>query len=72
MFVHPKTGTAGIDNISDEFKSELYKKVLNCIKMDDFYYLSNENNRLIFTPQLSQLREDETIKYITIKKVDTL
>lgn len=40
MFVHPKTGSQGSDNITDESKSYLYKKVLKCIKSEDLYKLS--------------------------------
>lgn len=31
MFVHPKTGSEGFENITDESKALLYKKVLECI-----------------------------------------
>ncbi len=39
MYVHPKTGSMGIDNITDESKAYLYKKVLKCIKSKDLYKL---------------------------------
>lgn len=50
MFVHPKTGSKGYDNINDESKSYLYKKVLQCIQSKDYYQLQiNEiDGRLIF------------------------
>ena len=35
MFVHPKTGAHGSDNITDESKAYLYKKVLECIQSKD-------------------------------------
>lgn len=32
MFVHPKTGSEGYENIGDEFKASIYKDVLDDIK----------------------------------------
>lgn len=40
MFVHPKTGSEGSENITDESKAFLYKKVLKCIKSNDLYHLT--------------------------------
>lgn len=50
MFVHPKTGSMGADNINDESKAYLYKKILNCIESNDLYKIEIEatNNALIF------------------------
>jgi len=50
MFVHPKTGSDGSENITDESKAFLYKKVLSCIKTNDLYYLvlNDNKNKLIF------------------------
>ena len=50
MFVHPKTGSEGSENITDESKAFLYKKVLNCIKSKDLYHLTLNDNKdqLIF------------------------
>ena len=39
MFVHPKTGSQGSDNITDESKAYLYKKVLECIQSKCLYKL---------------------------------
>lgn len=48
MFVHPKTGTYGSSNITDESKSYLYKKILEAIKKNDLYTLKlNENKKKI-------------------------
>ena len=51
MFIHPKTGKLGSENITDESKSELYKKVVECIKNDDLYKLTldTEVNSIIFS-----------------------
>ena len=38
MYVHPKTGPAGSENITDEAKKAFYKKVLACIKADNGLY----------------------------------
>ncbi len=50
MFVHPKTGVYGADNINDESKAQLYKKVLDCIEQRDLYRLSldSKNKNLVF------------------------
>lgn len=45
MFVYPKTGSLGSDNITDESKAYLYKKVLECIKSKDLYRLSLDNSK---------------------------
>lgn len=48
MFVHPKTGSKGSENITDESKAYLYKKVLECIKSEDLYKLTlNESKTKI-------------------------
>jgi hypothetical protein len=48
MFVHPKTGALGSENITDESKAYLYKKVLDSIKSNDLYQLTlNEENKKI-------------------------
>lgn len=50
MFVHPKTGTQGSDNITDESKAYLYKKVLDCIKSKDLYkmFLNETKKKILF------------------------
>tara|TARA_R110002049_G_scaffold260611_1_gene436514 strand:- start:335 stop:748 length:414 start_codon:yes stop_codon:yes gene_type:complete len=45
MFVHPKTGTQGSENITDESKAYLYKKVLECIESEDLYKLSLDDSK---------------------------
>ena len=45
MFVHPKTGSQGSDNITDESKAYLYKKVLECIKSEDLYKLTLDDKK---------------------------
>jgi len=40
MFVHPKTGPEGSENITDESKSLLYKKVLKSININDLYLVT--------------------------------
>jgi hypothetical protein len=49
MFLHPKTGSMGYDNITDDSKAMLYKKVLECIKSNDLFVVTLENEKLIFT-----------------------
>ncbi len=50
MFIHPKTGTLGSENITDESKANLYKKVVECIKNDHLYELTLDTkiNTIIF------------------------
>ncbi len=45
MFVHPKTGTSGSSNITDESKTYLYKKVFKSIQSQDFYELSLDESK---------------------------
>lgn len=54
MFVHPKSGTLGSDNITDESKAYLYKKILACIKSDDLYEvgLDEFKKHLTFTTKV--------------------
>lgn len=51
MFLHPKTGSLGYDNITDESKILLYKKVLECIKTNNLFIVTVENEKLKFTKQ---------------------
>jgi len=50
MFVHPKTGSLGVENITDESKAYLYKKVLECIKNEELYtlLLDGERKNIVF------------------------
>lgn len=50
MFVHPKTGSLGAENITDASKALLYKKILNCIKTNNIYRLTinPESTSIIF------------------------
>jgi hypothetical protein len=50
MFIHPKTGPMGSDNITDESKAYLYKKVLESIRSNDLYKLTldKEGMKIVF------------------------
>ena len=50
MFIHPKTGPDGAENITDESKSALYKKVLASIKTNGLYkiILSKTQDSILF------------------------
>lgn len=50
MFVHPKTGSLGYENITDESKAYLYKKVLKCIVENELFELTlnSETNIIVF------------------------
>jgi hypothetical protein len=45
MFVHPKTGSSGSSNITDESKTYLYKKVFYAMQNQDFYELKLDKNK---------------------------
>lgn len=51
MFVHPKTGSLGYENITDESKAMLYKKNLEGIKANNLYKITVVNNNLVFKKQ---------------------
>lgn len=48
MFLHPKTGSLGYENITDDSKALLYKKVLEGIQTNNLYELTIINNKLSF------------------------
>lgn len=52
MFVHPKTGSKGSSNITEESKKLLYEGVLESIDCKDFYKIDvdiQNPKKLIFT-----------------------
>ena len=52
MFVHPKTGPEGSENITDESKAYIYKEVLDSIKNNRLLklVLSANQNKIEFMP----------------------
>lgn len=48
MFLHPKTGSLGYENITDDSKALLYKKVLESIKTRNLYEVFVVKNKLVF------------------------
>jgi hypothetical protein len=48
MFLHPKTGSLGYENITDDSKALLYKKVLESIKTNNLYEVTVDNSKLVF------------------------
>lgn len=48
MFLHPKTGSLGYENITDDSKALLYKKVLEGIKANNLYELTVDKDILVF------------------------
>ncbi len=53
MFLHPKTGSLGFENITDESKALLYKNVLVCIKTNNLFDLNVENDKIVFKKQVT-------------------
>lgn len=56
MFVHPKTGSLGADNLTTESIALLYKRVLNSITNKDAYSVkhSEDKKSLTFTKLIPQ------------------
>jgi hypothetical protein len=55
MFVHPKTGSLGSDDITDESKAKIYKDVLEAIKTNTLYKVILKNNNLTFELEKSAI-----------------
>jgi hypothetical protein len=70
MYVHPKKGSAGAENITEDFEKRIYREVLECIKSDDLYKITVENNKLIFTHNLSEKQDEESMEAIIREEVD--
>ena len=52
MYIHPKTGPDGSENITDEAKKAFYKKVVACIKADEGLYevkADNSGKKILFS-----------------------
>lgn len=45
MFIHPKTGSMGSSNVTDQSKAYLYKKALADIQSNDLYELKLDDNK---------------------------
>ncbi|MCU0432308.1 MAG: hypothetical protein MUC87_02505 [Bacteroidia bacterium] len=50
IFIHPKTGPDGAENISDKAKAKYYKDVLEAIKVGNLLEVSTSNRTLSFSP----------------------
>jgi len=52
MFVHPKTGASGSDNINDNFKKSLYKDAIEAIETNNLFSVSSneKGDMLVFNP----------------------
>jgi len=51
MFVHPKTGSEGSDNITEQSKALIYKEVLACIRTNELFELTlnKDGSRIEFS-----------------------
>jgi len=49
MFVHPKSGSEGSENITDESKAKIYKDLLNAIKTNNLLKVEEKKGKLYFT-----------------------
>lgn len=58
MFVHPKTGKFGAENIDDTYKADIYKKVLECIKTKQLFSITQcpETSKILFH-SLTEIKE---------------
>lgn len=62
-YVHPKSGSLGIDNINNEFKAKIQKEVFECIKSNDLLIVTqNEKKKLDFSEPFpgTYIIEDES------------
>lgn len=53
-FIHPKTGSAGSDNITEDKQAELINTVYNCIENNDLFEVTcckNKENLIFETPK---------------------
>ncbi|HTK22140.1 MAG TPA: hypothetical protein VL442_21625 [Mucilaginibacter sp.] len=48
MFIHPKTGSLGSDDITDESKAKIYKDILEAIKSNQLYKVSLTKDHITF------------------------
>lgn len=57
-FIHPKSGSAGYENISDDKKAELIDNVYECIQSNDLFEISccEKRENLIFNSQKKELK----------------
>jgi hypothetical protein len=53
LFVHPKTGSLGSDDITDESKAKIYKDILEAIKTNQLYKVTLKDRNVIFELQKS-------------------
>lgn len=58
MFLHPKTGPLGADNIKDESKALLYKKVLEAIQTNDLFEVTVSEGQILHFKQLPLKKKD--------------
>jgi len=49
LFVHPKTGSMGASNITDQSKALLQKKLCDGIKSNSLFLVTIEEEKLLFT-----------------------
>lgn len=55
MFIHPKTGPEGAENISDEAKARIYKDVLAAIQSHTLYNVDTNDGTLKFAKIVSSV-----------------
>jgi hypothetical protein len=48
MFIHPKTGSMGSDNITPDAKAKIYKEVLEAIKTDNLLKVKLEDGQITY------------------------
>ncbi len=66
MYLHPKRGSEGAENITDEFEKQIYTEVLSSIKSDDLYTVTNVNGKLQFKHHL--LEKEDVAKMAELVK----
>ncbi|SFC07695.1 hypothetical protein SAMN05421747_10427 [Parapedobacter composti] len=68
MFVHPKSGSLGSSNITDDFKAAIFKKVYECIREGNHYIVTytEDKKQLIFTLNHKESGNLPTIPYTSV------
>lgn len=58
MFLHPKRGSEGAENVNDDFEKLIYKDVLNCIKSNDLFTVTVSEKSLVFEHNLLTSKDE--------------
>lgn len=69
MFIHPKTGSLGYENISNDFKASIYKDVLEAIKTSNLYKLDLDETQSKILFEVVETEKNDISNSKTTKKL---